>query len=542
MSASRSNRFWAGGVALLILSTITISAFPAAADDIAGAWTPACLAECPHPSGRADASMAFDPSSETVVMFGGHAYSSSETWLWFGGRWAQVAPPISPNGVGVAMAYDEDAGNIVLLDGAGQTWLWEGIAKRWNKQITATSPPAFYPWYDSRRLMAYDPSGRNVVMVDGQAGQTWTWGGSPRGWTRQAPALSPFSYGSTLTGTSLAYDPTTGNVLLFYGGASWTWVWALKNWTRLSPLLSPHSRGGPSMTNQNQLGGTLLFGGRNFVPYPQTGFGGGGEGAGLSDAWIWDGRLSTWVPQTSGPPDRSSAAITYDPIRRQAVMFGGLGNSIALGSPWTPGSRPCLSCLSVVSSRLLDDTWTFGAQIAPLPGPTPDAPTNLTVASGNGFLRLNWGAPADNGSAITNYQVYRGTSSGTHTLVATIGKQTTYDDSSVASGNTYFYKVAAMSSRGEGQKSNETNAKTVAPGSVEGKVTNQATKKGVSGASVDCGNGGRATTAVDGTYSIANVPPATYMCTASASGFQSLDKSVTVNSNSVTTVHFPLKK
>src|SRR6185436_19591498 len=66
------------------------------------------------------------------------------------------------------------------------------------------------------------------------------------------------------------------------------------------------------------------------------------------------------------------------------------------------------------------------------PAPTPPGAPNLTAATaGNGSVALAWSAPASNGgSAITGYQIWRGTSSGGATSIATVGvSPLTYTDS-----------------------------------------------------------------------------------------------------------------
>jgi len=80
------------------------------------------------------------------------------------------------------------------------------------------------------------------------------------------------------------------------------------------------------------------------------------------------------------------------------------------------------------------------------------------------------------------------------------------------------------------------------PGAIAGKVTDGRTKSGISGAKVDCGAGGAATTDSSGNYSITNVAPGTYTCTASASGYRSKSSSVTVYSGKTTTANFALRK
>src|SRR5207302_6493180 len=97
---------------------------------------------------------------------------------------------------------------------------------------------------------------------------------------------------------------------------------------------------------------------------------------------------------------------------------------------------------------------------APPPPPTPpSAPTNLVATAGNAQVGLTWQAPASNGgSPITNYRVYRGTTSGGETLLATVGVVLTYTDAAVSNGVTYYYQISAVNSAGESPRSNEASA------------------------------------------------------------------------------------
>jgi fibronectin type 3 domain-containing protein len=89
----------------------------------------------------------------------------------------------------------------------------------------------------------------------------------------------------------------------------------------------------------------------------------------------------------------------------------------------------------------------------------PGAPLNLSAVAGSAKVTLTWAHPtSDGGSSITNYVVYRGTTAGAETLLTTVGDVTTFQDFGVANGTTYFYKVAALNSVGEGPKSNESSA------------------------------------------------------------------------------------
>src|SRR5205807_1058163 len=106
----------------------------------------------------------------------------------------------------------------------------------------------------------------------------------------------------------------------------------------------------------------------------------------------------------------------------------------------------------------------------PPPPPTPpSAPTNLVATAGNAQVTMTWQAPASNGgSPITNYRIYRGTSSNGETLLATIGNVLTYTDTAVTNGVTYYYQVSAVNGAGEGPRSNEVSATPTAPATPPG--------------------------------------------------------------------------
>jgi hypothetical protein len=95
---------------------------------------------------------------------------------------------------------------------------------------------------------------------------------------------------------------------------------------------------------------------------------------------------------------------------------------------------------------------------------TPGAPTLNAPTAGNGSVTLTWSAPASNGGAtITDYAVYRSTTSGSETQLMKTGGALTYTDSAVSNGTTYFYEVAAINSAGTGALSNERSATPAGP-------------------------------------------------------------------------------
>ncbi|MBU4072111.1 MAG: fibronectin type III domain-containing protein, partial [Candidatus Thermoplasmatota archaeon] len=96
-----------------------------------------------------------------------------------------------------------------------------------------------------------------------------------------------------------------------------------------------------------------------------------------------------------------------------------------------------------------------------IPGATePSAPQNLVATAGDGQVVLDWQAPSsDGGSAITNYRIYRGTTSGGETFLIEVGNVLTYTNTGLTNGQIYFYKVKAKNSVGESATySNEDDA------------------------------------------------------------------------------------
>jgi parallel beta-helix repeat protein len=89
----------------------------------------------------------------------------------------------------------------------------------------------------------------------------------------------------------------------------------------------------------------------------------------------------------------------------------------------------------------------------------PTEPQNIQAVSGNQTINLSWDPPiSDGGFPITNYKIYRRNNSGGESLLAIIGNITNYIDINLTNGKTYYYKVRAVNSFGEGFLSDELSA------------------------------------------------------------------------------------
>ena len=206
------------------------------------------------PSARDDASMAYDPATGTVVLFGGIGTGGllADTWSWNGTAWSLLSPGASPPARSQApMAYDSASSDLVLFGGAsstsplGDTWVWNGTT--WAKANPATSPSARV----APDSMDNDAATGSMVLFGGYDGtnylnDTWGWNGTT--WTQQFPATSP----TARDADTMAYDPASANIVLFGGGAATdladTWVY--------EPVEAATSLT-TSLTGGSQSGGTI---------------------------------------------------------------------------------------------------------------------------------------------------------------------------------------------------------------------------------------------------------------------------------------------
>ena len=98
-------------------------------------------------------------------------------------------------------------------------------------------------------------------------------------------------------------------------------------------------------------------------------------------------------------------------------------------------------------------------EVSATPARAPSAPTLDSAMSGDRHIVLVWIAPSNTGGApVIKYAVYRGTATNGETLLTTLGNVLTYDSTGLTNGVTYYYKVSALNSAGEGVSSNELSA------------------------------------------------------------------------------------
>ncbi|MEO6194080.1 MAG: M14 family zinc carboxypeptidase [Thermoanaerobaculia bacterium] len=93
----------------------------------------------------------------------------------------------------------------------------------------------------------------------------------------------------------------------------------------------------------------------------------------------------------------------------------------------------------------------------------PGAPSGLAATPGNGQISLSWTAA----SGATEYNVYRGTASGgPYTPIQSNIAGTSFTNTGLTNGTTYYYVVTGTNGVGEGPNSNQASATPVAPPTV----------------------------------------------------------------------------
>lgn len=99
------------------------------------------------------------------------------------------------------------------------------------------------------------------------------------------------------------------------------------------------------------------------------------------------------------------------------------------------------------------------AEIDATPMAPPIAPASLTATAGNGRVTLTWSPSA----GAARYKLLRGTTPSGPFAIAVSTPDTTFTDTTIANGTTYFYSVVAQNGAGESPASVQAQTMPVAP-------------------------------------------------------------------------------
>ena len=169
---------------------------------------------------------------------------------------------------------------------------------------------------------------------------------------------------------------------------------------------------------------------------------------------------------------RSDAVVVHDGwnavgVYRQKSDHTLAPEEVFSNSPYTASYNPHELAVGDVSGDGVPDvvyaSYGYGLVVmrnsTPSPGATvPAAPTLTSATPGTASVALAWTPASEGGSKIIGYRIYRATASGAETYVRTVGVDTTFTDTNLAGGTTYFYRVSAVNGVGESAQSNELSA------------------------------------------------------------------------------------
>src|SRR5580698_5891733 len=93
------------------------------------------------------------------------------------------------------------------------------------------------------------------------------------------------------------------------------------------------------------------------------------------------------------------------------------------------------------------------------PAQAPPTPTNLAATGGNAQVALTWSAS----TGATSYNVKRSTTNGSGYVTVSSPTSTSYTDTGVTNGITYYYVVSAVNGTGESANSSQVSATPSAP-------------------------------------------------------------------------------
>ena len=192
--------------------------------------------------------MAYDPVNGLVVMFSGRNETDffPDTWTFntTTKSWTNRNPPTYPPGrSGHSLAYDPGSGTVLLFGGEdatkfyNDTWAYNVFANTWTRKLLASGPSA-----RTQQAMTFDPGIGMVCLFGGQDGagipqdDTWWYDSATNSWAQKSrPATPP-----PRIHHAMVYSSLERQTLLFGGtdtvtqfNDTWLFNASRDDWTRM---------------------------------------------------------------------------------------------------------------------------------------------------------------------------------------------------------------------------------------------------------------------------------------------------------------------
>jgi cellulose 1,4-beta-cellobiosidase len=301
--------------------------------------------------------------------------------------------------------------------------------------FAASSPAKEYVYAGSRLIATEEPAGSGppaaptgLTAAPGNAQVSLNWNASfgATSYNVKRSTVTGGPYGTIATGVTAPSYTNTG----------------LTNGTTYYYVVTALNATGGESPNSNQASATPS-GGSSPPPAP-TGLTATAGNAQVSLSW-----------------NASSGATSYN-VKRSTTN-GGPYSTIATGLPTTAYTDTGLTngityyyVVTAFNTTGGESSNSNQASATPSGGSSPPpAPTGLTATAGNAQVSLSWTAS----SGATSYNVKRSTTNGgPYSTIATGVTATSYLNTGLTNGTTYYYVVSASNAGGESLNSNQASA------------------------------------------------------------------------------------
>lgn len=350
----------------------------------------------PSPSPRWEASMAYDPALQTIILYGGiggpedqgNFYTNqlaltstaySDTWAFAAGSWSDITSEVAVNDS--ALPFFERRGML----GRG------GASLAWDPQLDGLL--LYGGWIGLSGYCSY--SEQKLFLRCSMSGGTWLF--TNYSWYR-LNVNGP----SNRSNAGMVWD-FADNYMLLFGGISgdayglmggqpsWafladTWKFYNGSWTPLTPTQSPPAVGAPNLVYDENDHYVLLFGAGLPCPLLDDGCeifpGSTYAPPAVNYTWneTWAFRAGQWTNLTGSlagaPPRTNQGGMTYDGYDNEVVFLTGEVNTSTIytsGQGWSTDQSPwqpfdCyptfgyvnLSVQSLPLTPCWGSTWTYG--------------------------------------------------------------------------------------------------------------------------------------------------------------------------------------
>jgi galactose oxidase-like protein len=290
------------------------------------------------PPARAGESMVFDSARNRVVIFGGRQgkLNLNDTWSFDGNDWTPISTTNAPSvRVLAGAAYDSTRDRIVLFGGTHQTYstdgktltetplydTWEFDGTNWT-QILTVGPVVGKP------IIEYDPVRKQTIMLGDNASAAtvmYAWDPAAAKWNALTPTVLPAcaNEGAMTWQSSNNTLLYTGGVCATTTGTEETYEWDGTNWTKIDLTLFAGAYVGSALTFDPDRQNAVLFGGAPI------------SGALLTGTFTYANKAWTGVGDLAYPVPRSLFTFTTDPVNKVIYLFGGVNDATAFFDFWT---------------------------------------------------------------------------------------------------------------------------------------------------------------------------------------------------------------